>query len=260
MRFKLILEVNKKAFGNKLPINYQYEQSAAIYKILGSADEKFANWLHDNGFQLTDGKRFKLFTYSRFKIEKRTLLKEERRILIHSDTIEWQISFLPEISTQRFVEGLFKHQTFEIGDKRSAVQFYIRSVEVLPPPIFKEEMVFKTMSPICLKLKNEQQRIDYLAPSDVRAKHLLINGLLDRYKSYYYETLEYSAEDCFLEVLNEPKPVLVTIKAGTMQETRVKGYMTQFKIKAPIAILQIMYESGAGSLCSQGFGCLKVDG
>ena len=38
MRFKLILEINKRAFGNKLPINYQYEQSAAIYKILSGAD------------------------------------------------------------------------------------------------------------------------------------------------------------------------------------------------------------------------------
>ena len=34
MRFKLTLEVNKKAFGNRLPINYQYEQSCVIYKIL----------------------------------------------------------------------------------------------------------------------------------------------------------------------------------------------------------------------------------
>lgn len=34
MRFKLQLEVNKRAFGNRLPINYQYEQSSAIYRIL----------------------------------------------------------------------------------------------------------------------------------------------------------------------------------------------------------------------------------
>ena len=39
MRFKLILEVNKREFGNLLPINYQYEQSGAIYKILSKADE-----------------------------------------------------------------------------------------------------------------------------------------------------------------------------------------------------------------------------
>ena len=49
MRFKLILEVNRKAFGNILPINYQYEQSAAIYKILSRADKDYSTWLHNNG-------------------------------------------------------------------------------------------------------------------------------------------------------------------------------------------------------------------
>lgn len=37
MRFKLQLEVNKNVFGNRLPINYQYEQSAVIYRILARA-------------------------------------------------------------------------------------------------------------------------------------------------------------------------------------------------------------------------------
>jgi CRISPR-associated endoribonuclease Cas6 len=34
MRFKLTLTVRKQTFGNVLPINYQYEQSAVIYRIL----------------------------------------------------------------------------------------------------------------------------------------------------------------------------------------------------------------------------------
>ena len=42
MRFKLTLDVNKKVFGNIIPINYQYEQSAAIYKILSKADVSFS--------------------------------------------------------------------------------------------------------------------------------------------------------------------------------------------------------------------------
>ena len=42
MRFKLTLEVNKKAFGNRLPINYQYEQSCVIYKILARANKDYA--------------------------------------------------------------------------------------------------------------------------------------------------------------------------------------------------------------------------
>ena len=52
MRIKLTLEVNNRAFGNILPINYQYEQSAVIYRILSRANEEYATWLHDNGFSI----------------------------------------------------------------------------------------------------------------------------------------------------------------------------------------------------------------
>lgn len=77
MRFKLLLDVNKKAFGNVLPINYQYEQSAVIYRILSSAEIEYANCLHENGYTLENGKQFKLFTFSRLKIFKREIIPEE---------------------------------------------------------------------------------------------------------------------------------------------------------------------------------------
>ena len=134
MRFKLIIEVNKRAFGNRLPINYQYEQSAAIYRILSGADDAYASWLHDNGFRLENGKTFKFFTYSRFKIGQYRILREAERLQILSDTVEWQIGFLPEKSTDKFIQGIFQNQVFEIGDTRSVVQFVVRSVEVMPEP------------------------------------------------------------------------------------------------------------------------------
>ena len=74
--------------------------------------------------------------------------------------VEWQISFLPEVSTERFIQGLFTNQTIEIGDKKSVVQFHIRSVEVLPPPEYAEEMQFSTMSPICLRCNHDLGKVN----------------------------------------------------------------------------------------------------
>ncbi len=258
MRFKIILEVNKAAFGNKLPINYQYEQSAAIYKILSSADKEYSEWLHDNGFKLESGKTFKLFNFSRFKIEKRRILRDEHRIQIFSDTIEWQISFLPEKSTQDFIQGLFQNQIFEIGDRISKVQFIIKSVEVMPAPEFNGIATFRTMSPLCLKFKRIDGKIDYLSPLDVRAKTIFFKGLFDRFLSFYGRPSDYPISECDLEVLDEPKSVKTTIKAFTKEQTDVRGFMCTLRIKAPDELLHLMYESGAGSLCSQGFGCLYV--
>ena len=42
MRFRLILTVDRRSFGDLLPINYQYEQSAVIYRILSKASEEYA--------------------------------------------------------------------------------------------------------------------------------------------------------------------------------------------------------------------------
>ena len=81
MKFKIIFRVDR-SLGDCLPINYQYEQSAVIYKILSNADKAYSAWLHDNGFQLDNGKHFKLFCYSRFQFEKYRILRDAQCIKI----------------------------------------------------------------------------------------------------------------------------------------------------------------------------------
>ena len=41
MKFKIIFRVDR-SLGDCLPINYQYEQSAVIYKILSNADKAYS--------------------------------------------------------------------------------------------------------------------------------------------------------------------------------------------------------------------------
>ncbi len=256
MRFKLTLEVNKKAFGNLLPINYQYEQSALIYRLLASANAEYAQWLHENGFVADSGKHFKLFTYSPFKIEKRKVLFERNLIQILSDTVEWQISFMPEKTTEKFIEGLFQNQVFEIGDKQHVVQFWVRNVEVMPAPEYVETMAFETMSPICLKSKSDKGD-EYLRPDDERAKPLVLNALLSKYEAYYGKPFDGSVADFDFHLVNEPKRKKVLVKANTQFPIYVIGYQCRFIMKAPLELMKIAYESGVGSECSMGFGCVR---
>lgn len=256
MRFKLTLEVNRKAFGNLLPINYQYEQSALIYRLLASANEEYAQWLHENGFVAESGKHFKLFTYSPFKIEKRRVLLDRNLIQILSDTVEWQISFMPEKTTEKFIEGLFQNQVFEIGDKQHVVQFWVRNVEVMPAPEYAETMAFETMSPICLKSKSDKGD-EYLRPDDERAKPLVLNALLSKYEAYYGKPFDGSVADFDFHLVNEPKRKKVLVKANTQFPIYVIGYQCRFIMKAPLELMKIAYESGVGSECSMGFGCVR---
>lgn len=259
MRFKLTLEVNKQVFGNILPLNYQYEQSAVIYRIFSQASIEYAQWLHDNAYALENGKQFKLFTFSRFKILKRRMIPEEERMQILSNTVEWQISFLPPKSTEKFIQGLFAKQVFEIGDKKSKVQFRVQNIEILPEPHFTEEIVFETMSPICISMRQEDGNKRYLSPTDARAKEAILSGLMSRYHAFYGKPYAGNIVFDFM-VLDEPKSVLVKIKADTKDQTKVRGYMCRFKLKAPVELMKIAYDSGVGEECGLGFGCVRVGG
>ncbi len=49
MRFKLTIAITDKV-QNILPINYQYELSGWIYKVIHQGDAMFSEWLHNNGY------------------------------------------------------------------------------------------------------------------------------------------------------------------------------------------------------------------
>lgn len=258
MRFKLILEVDKHAFGNKIPINYQYEQSSVIYKILSNADDVYASWLHDNGFKLENNKTFKFFVYSRFKIDKYRILKSEERLQILSDTIEWHISFLPEISTEKFICGVFRNQVFEVGDLKSVVRFVVRGVEFMPEPDFLGRMTFRTMSPVCIKYNHPNGKTEYMSPVDYRSPFLLYNGIFDKYRAFFKKECPFNLSECKIGVIGEPKSALVRIKSGTSKEVNVRGYMCKFEVEAPVELVRLMYDGGVGSMNSQGFGYLDI--
>lgn len=257
MRFKLTLAIDREKYGDCLPLNYQYEQSAVIYKLLASADEKYSAWLHNNGFQLENGKRFKLFCYSRLKFERYRLLPKAHCVNILGDRVEWLIGFLPEKSTSEFVEGLFANQKLVIGNSDYKVLFSVLKVEVLHPVNFQEVMQFVTLSPVCIR-EREGDRTQYQMPGSEHYNQAVLNGLLSRYKAYYGKSFDGDTSGFCLDLQGEPKSVLVTIKAGTPQQTRVRGFMYHFKLAAPTELLHIAFEGGIGEECSQGFGCIGV--
>ena len=262
MRFNITLRVNAQKFGRRLPINYQYEMSAAIYKILSSGSGEYAQWLHDNGFTLENGKQFKLFTFSHLNIPERRLLKQSNQLELLSDHVFWQISFLPENSTQTVIGGVFENRAFEIGNCDSRVQFEVANIEIIPPPEFQETMCYNAVSPISVSFRDERGRDCYprtpeeFANADWVKERLLVN-LLGKYSAFYGE--DYQGES-FLDfsVLTKPKSSLVTIKSGSSAETKVRGFMCQLALNAPPELQRIAYESGLGELNSQGFGCLEI--
>lgn len=250
MRFKLTLELNRNR-GNAMPIDYQYFQSAVIYRILQNSDSEYSEWLHENGFMLQSGKQFKLFSYSPFKVEKRKVIGD--RLFVLGGDIEWQISFLPEKSTQNFVSGVFMgSMPIQICDKKSGVELKVRSVALMPDPDFESIMEYAMMSP--LYIKNEKN--EHLSPYDDGAVDILINQLRDKYQSFYGE--KYMG-DIKLEFFGETKQKQVTIKRDTPMQSKIKCFTGfRFKLTADPVIQNLAFNTGIGNLTSMGFGCVDI--
>lgn len=256
MRFNLTLSIDKQQFGDIIPLNYQYAASALIYKILSNSGSEFSLWLHENGFQ-ENQRRFKLFTFSRLYIPRYSIEGSYLKIL--SDSIEWYISFLPERSTQEFVQGLFKEQQFfELGDRRANIRFRVQGVEILPSPVFKETMTFKTLSPACIVRQEEDGSEKYISPDHPDAASIVKLNLLNKYRAFYGHDFPEEYFPFSLRVLTNPRSSLITIKEGMPQESKIRGFMCRFELTAPVELMKIMYETGLGSKNSQGFGMSEV--
>ena len=253
MRFRLHIEVIPTLYGNKLPINYQYELSAWIYKVIALGDESYARWLHENGFSHKH-KKMKMFTFSNLYIP--DAKREEDRLCIFSDLISLNLSFLPEKSTEEFIKGIFSEQQFSLGDHKSKVAFRVRQVELVPSPDALATMEFKTLSPVVICLKEAEGNIKYLSPEHPNYGQLLMNNLTEKYQ-LFYETPFTGNKTFYFELLTPARSRLVTIKANTQQQTKVRGFHYSFLLKADPALIKVAYEAGLGEKGSLGFGMIE---
>ena len=255
MRFKLNLQIEPLAYGNRLPINYQYELSAWIYKIIAQGDKQYAEWLHKNGFS-EKHRNFKLFVFSH--LYSPGIKFDKDRLIFCSDKASFYLSLLPERSTEAFIKGIFKEQEFSLGDRMSKVQFRVQQIELVPPPDFTDNFVFKTLSPVVVSVCQENSQYPrYVSPDEDIYGQLIRNNLIEKYRLYYQK--EYEGDPNFhFELLSPAKSKLIKIKAGTKEETAVRGFLFTFRLEVDKELLKVMYEAGMSEKNAQGFGCVEI--
>ncbi|MFN3997883.1 CRISPR-associated endoribonuclease Cas6 [Algoriphagus sp.] len=260
MRFKLILE--RTGAGKFIPINYQYELSSAIYRIVDEADSEFATFLHQQGYR-ANGKPFRLFTFSRLFFKGFKVLTESGRIEHFGREVAVEVSFLVDRIAEEFVKGLFINQEIFLGDKISGTTYQVQRIEAVAKPLFLPTMHYRCLSPILIKRKRESGGEDYLSPVDNGYSDILLENLISKSLAYSQAiTMEAGVSDERPEIKLDIKGKLfkngVTIKQLTPQQTKLIGYSYEFELTAPVELQEIGYYAGFGHLGSQGFGCVGV--
>ncbi|MBD0287330.1 MAG: CRISPR-associated endoribonuclease Cas6 [Flavisolibacter sp.] len=260
MRLKLTLHTNEK--GALLPFNYQYPLSAAIYKIIQTADHEFAAFLHDQGYG-EGHKSFKLFTFSdlRTPFEK---AGDRMRLLTHE--AELIVCFYVPQAAENFIKGLFMNQQLPIADDRSKTVFQVHQVENLPESNVSEAiLLLQPLSPLVVGRKNDRGHYDYRSPEDADFVECLLYNWLEKWRAVH------GADGLVGQQLKEavsinvrlfpypPQQRLITIKGGTDAETKVRGFMKfLLEVAAPKEMVQLALGAGLGLHNAQGMGCVGI--
>lgn len=256
MRFNLTLSYKQ---GDKtLPINYQYPISSALYRIIAKGNDEYARFLHDKGY----GRGFKFFTFSDIKCPfeikaDRLQLKKEEAYL--------QVCFQVPEAMESFIKGLFQSEQIDIADKNSKATFTVRSIESLPNPLASHrdseviQVQLYPLSPIVIGIQNKKGLYDFLAPDERRFTESLIYNWRSKISACYDEA---TANNALLlaQVMPMRKPFksrLIWIKAGTLEETKIRGWMNfGLQVTAEKRFIELLLNAGTGLYNAQGMGCL----
>ncbi len=258
MRFRLALHTLENK--SLLPFNYQYPLSAAIYKIIERADSAFSIFLHDQGYS-TGNKTFKLFTFSDIQTP---FVRHGDRMLLTTRNAELVVCFYMPLAAENFIKGLFINQQLEVADAKSKVVFLITSIENVADS-WQEggTVLLQPLSPMVAGRKNNRGHYDYRSPEDADFGDCLLYNWLEKWGAVHDASegdMEELRKNIFIQVQllkYAPQQRLITIKAGTAAETKVRGY-TKFRlvVKAPRALLELALGAGLGLHNAQGFGCV----
>lgn len=263
MRFRLTLSV--PGHRRRLPFNYQYPFSAAIYKILESADEDYAAFLHNTGYG-ESGKNFKLFTFS--DIQMRYQVCGDRMEILDREASLTVCFHLPKAASS-FVTGIFKSQRLIVADAVSKVCFEVKEIHLLPEPdegFYAKECLLEPASPVVTGRKNIVGHYQFISPEDPTFEETLIYNLVEKFSALNptdeaeKEALRASVSIKPVFYRNPPRSRLVTIKTNTQEKTQIKGF-TNFRIRAkmPRPLLELALNAGLGLYNAQGMGCVVAD-
>lgn len=125
------------------------------------------------------------------------------------------------------------------------------------------EVLVKPLSPIVCGLKKENGNYDFLSPTDDRYEEMLFINWEEKCKSVFeMEEAEQIMTNAFIQIIfnkNPPKSRLITIKAYTDAETKIRGFNNfNINIKGKKEAVELLLNSGVGLYNAQGMGCVEI--
>lgn len=263
MRYKLKLQFQGEP-PFIMPVNYQYELSICIDKLMHFGSEKFSIMLQNHG-HFDKQKKFKFYNFSNLKIDDYD--QKDNRLILENNNAELFISLFGDHKVKPLFTELFKDKEIRFGDKRNKVILKVKDIEELTMPDFNSPVNFRTLSPLIICQDENYDNIKktkYLSPEDKNYENLFFKQLLSKYAECVKIGLAnpFNSDFSKLKIGCKSKPVsrIVRVKNNDNNKTMsVKGYFLDFSISAPEELINLGYDTGFGELNNMGFGFCEVD-
>lgn len=264
MRLELTLRPTKDKY--TIPINYHYPLSSVFYRIFSYGSPEFATWLHDNGYINQRGKPLKLFNFSKIFFSQ---YEVEGNIIYASGPIKVIFSSpLVDSIVSAFIDGILKTRSITISNNEHGTKFKIHNVIKIPQPYFIPNMKYIALNPIVssiVKISDDgNKRIHFFRPDDENLIHQLKKNLLGKYLLVHNEKydglIHIKLDGQYINKVGGYTKItkLITIKEGTTEEIKVKGFECPIEISACAKMQKIVYDCGLGEKNSLGFGMVDI--
>ncbi|MBL6447072.1 CRISPR-associated endoribonuclease Cas6 [Fulvivirga sp. 29W222] len=252
---------------NFLPVNYQYAISSWIYKRIAEANQKLATSLHLQGYG-EGNRKFKLFNFGPLDLRPYHFHRDRGVFELLGDQAKLSIGFyLPDMA-EPFIKGVFLNNEVYIGDRINGVSLKVDQVEVADRPGFSETMTYRLLSPCCVTRPpgEEEAYAKYLWPDHAEFVPRLIRNLESRYEvaSNIFsmagvDDFDQEGGNIDFKVLGSKfKSKLIKIKALTRSETKVRGWLFDCELTAPVEVQEFVWDVGLGEKGSMGFGMVEA--
>ncbi len=261
---RITLELSHRKRTVTLPINNSHLISSLIYNIVDKSSSEYAERLHDQGYRLQN-RAFKLFTFSPLYPGNRHkwVMHEDGKMSTSEPLLHVTVSSPKSEFIEHLVIGLLQEPLVWIGKER----FRVETVRKLDSPDFTDTMQFILLSPlVCTTKREPEQYPQFLFPGDPEFERVLLENLCRKYQVLHgrefacnSDQFSFTLDHAYEERMNGKIQKLITLKEGKLDETKIKGTLAPFTIRAPRELIEIGYECGFGEKNSMGFGMVKVD-
>src|SRR5690606_5174551 len=183
-----------------------------------------------------------------------------------SNELSFQITFHLPKAAESFIKGLFQSEKLDIADRISKGRFTVQSIKTLPSPLEPDkeneitQVVLSPLSPVVAGLMKDNGKYDFLPPDDPRFAESLIYNWRSKIETCYDKATAQGALLIMEQKARKlpPRSRLITVKAGTEAETKIRGWMNvDLSVTAEKRFIEILLNAGVGVYNAQGMGYVE---